>query len=62
MTTEKIEKLTEEVKASFAEYEEKKNLTARTKVRKALQALKIAAQEMRLWVIEDYNENSKKTE
>jgi hypothetical protein len=62
MTTEKIEKITEEVKASFAEYEEKKNLTARTKVRKALQALKIAAQEMRLWVIEDYNENSKKTE
>jgi len=53
MNTEAIEKLTEEVKVAFTKYNEKKTYPKSVNIRKALQALKLEAQKMRLWVLED---------
>lgn len=53
MNTENIEKFTEELKVAFATYNEKKTYPKSVKLRKALQALKLEAQKMRLWVLED---------
>lgn len=54
MTTETLEKLVAELKTSFDAYNTKKSFTTRKNVRKILQAVKSAAQEMRVWILADF--------
>lgn len=51
---EKIEQLATELKTAYEAYTAKKSFTTRKDVRKALQEIKVAAQEMRTWILEDF--------
>ncbi len=53
MTIENIEKGVAVLKEAFQKYTEKKTMTTRCAVRKALQQIKTDAQAMRLWMLED---------
>ena len=54
MTPEKIELAVAELKTAYDAYVATKSFTSRKNVRKALQTIKIAAQEMRVWILEDF--------
>lgn len=54
MNIEKIEQTVAELKTAFDAYTSKKSFTTRKDVRKALQTIKVAAQEMRTWILEDF--------
>ena len=59
MNTEKIEQLVADLKVAFEAYTTKKNFTTRKNVRKALQEVKSEAQAFRVWMLEDFNADTK---
>lgn len=53
MNPEKLEQLVSVLGEAVDSYSEKKTYNARKEVRKVLQEIKVAAQEMRVWILKD---------
>jgi len=53
MNTEKLEQLVVSLKESLDKFTEKKTFNNRKNVRKILQEIKVSAQEMRVWILEE---------